>query len=152
METGLENLTDEELKELNIYCSNLNSRSLGVLAHGVDYKFAYHVVRLVLEAEQILIEHDLNIEQNSEILKSIRRGEWSLEKIQEWFNVKERVLESIYATSTLRHAPDQDSIKRLLVECLEDHYGSLDNAVVLETDGDALAKEMFALLGKYGYN
>lgn len=151
METGLENLTDEELKELNIYCSNLKSRSLGVLAHGVDYKFAYHVVRLLLQGEQILLEHDLNIESNSEILKSVRRGEWAYEKIEEWFNNKEVYMEELYAKSDLRSNPDEEAIKRILVQCLEMHYGSLDKAVVMRSDGDELARDIMKILSERGY-
>lgn len=151
METGLENLTDDELKELDEYCSKLNSRSLGVLAHGVDYKFAYHVVRLLLEGEEILMSHDLHINSNAEILKSVRAGEWTIERINEWFNNKEAAMEELYAKSTLRDRPDEEFIKRLLIECLETHYGSLDKAVTVKTDGDKLAEDMMKLLKKYGY-
>ena len=47
---------------------------------GFDVKFAYHVVRLLLEVEIILVEQDLQIDRNREILKAIRRGEWSKDK------------------------------------------------------------------------
>lgn len=119
---------------------------------GYDVKFAYHVVRLALEGEQILREHDLNIEQNSEILKSIRRGEWSIEKIKNWFNTKELLLEELYSSSTLQLRPNEEAIKRVLVTCLENHYGDLSKAVVMQNEGDVLAKEMMQLLNKHGYH
>ena len=41
---------------------------------GFDVKFAYHTVRLLNEAEQLLLEGDLDLQRNREQLKSIRRG------------------------------------------------------------------------------
>jgi predicted nucleotidyltransferase len=124
-------------------------RKESIEKYGYDVKFAYHVVRLALEGEQILMEHDLNIEQNSEILKSIRRGEWTEEKIRNWFNGKEAHLEELYSKSTLQLSPDEEDIKILLMDCLEQHYGSLDNAVRLEVPVDKMISELKAVLGKY---
>ena len=84
----LENLTDEELFELEKWYRTLTIREQDAIGQGYSTKFAYHVVRLLLECEQILLEHDLNIEQNAEILKSIRRGEWREQKLRGWFNEK----------------------------------------------------------------
>lgn len=98
---------------------------------GHDVKFAYHVVRLSLECEQILEEETLDLERNREILKSIRRGEWSLEQIEDWFAQKEKHLDDLYHSSTLPHSPDETAIKQLLLDCLEMHYGSLGNTIVM---------------------
>ncbi len=48
-----------------------------VAAHGYDTKFAYHVVRLIGEVEQILVEQDVDLQRDRELLKAIRRGEWT---------------------------------------------------------------------------
>lgn len=90
--------------------------------HGYDLKFAYHLVRLLNEAEQILVEGDLDLQRNREQLKSIRRGEWYENQIIEYFNNKEKQLEELYAKSDLPHSPDRNKIRALLVECLEMHY------------------------------
>jgi predicted nucleotidyltransferase len=68
-----------------------------------DVKFAYHLVRLLNEVEQIMVEHDLDLERNREQLKNIRRGEWSLEQVKDYFQSKERALEEVYANSTLKN-------------------------------------------------
>ncbi len=102
----------------------------GIAKHGYDVKFAYHIVRLLNEVEQILVEHDLDIQRNREQLKSIRRGDWTLEQIEKYFEEKELELEKIYSISTLRHSPDEEGIKKLLMECLEMHYGSLEKCIV----------------------
>lgn len=98
--------------------------------YGFDVKFAYHVVRLLNEVEQILTEHDLTLDRNREQLKAIRRGEWTLQQVEDYFTTKERELEALYSASTLPPGPDEKAIKELLLNCLEHHYGSLDGCIV----------------------
>lgn len=106
--------------------------------HGYSTKFAYHVVRLLSEVEQILTEGDLDLTRNREQLKSIRRGEWSKDQITEYFEKKEKDLEELYLASTLQHKPVEKDIKQLLMNCLEHHYGSLDGCINA-TDSEGLA-------------
>ena len=124
-------------------------RQESIEKYGFDLKFAYHVVRLALEGEQILVEQDLDIERSREVLKSIRRGEWSEEKLRGWFDEKEKQLEELYVKSDLRHSPDEDAIKELLMNCLEHHYGSLDNAVKREVPVEKMIAEMQFVIDKY---
>ena len=98
--------------------------------YGYDLKFLYHTVRLLNEIEQILIEGDLDLQRNNEQLKSIRRGEWTTQQGFEYFNSKEKSLEELYSKSTLPHFPNEELIKNLLLQCLEQHYGSLDKVIV----------------------
>jgi len=118
--------------------------------YGYDLKFAYHIVRLLNQVEQILIEHDLDLERNREQLKSIRRGEWPLEQIEKYFEDKERSLEDVYIKSDLKHSPDEPSVKELLFNCLEMHFGSLDKAVVKEDRFDILINDIKEVLNKHG--
>lgn len=124
-------------------------RQADIEKYGFDTKFAYHVVRLLLQAEQILLEHTLDIERNAGILKAIRRGDWTEEKLRSWFDEKEKHLEELYVKSDLRHSPDEDSIKDLLMTCLEHHYGSLDNAVKREVPVERMIAELKLVLEKY---
>jgi uncharacterized protein len=101
-----------------------------IQAHGYDTKFAYHVVRLLGEVEQILLEGDIDLQRDRERLKAIRRGEWPLEKLREWASAKEADLEKAYANSTLPARPDEAKLKTLLLHCLEEHYGNLGDCVV----------------------
>jgi Asp-tRNA(Asn)/Glu-tRNA(Gln) amidotransferase B subunit len=96
------------------------------------------------------MEHDLNIEKNAEILKAIRRGDWSEAKLREWFDMKEKHLEELYTKSDLRNTPDEEAIKDLLMNCLEQHYGSLDSAVKREVPVDKMVAELKAVLERYG--
>ncbi|MEM7244154.1 MAG: nucleotidyltransferase domain-containing protein [Acidobacteriota bacterium] len=99
--------------------------------HGYDVKFAYHVVRLLNEVEQILESGDLVLdrEDSREQLKAIRAGEWTEEQVREYFTRKEPQLEEAYRNTKLPREPDEAALKALLLECLEEHYGSLEGAV-----------------------
>jgi predicted nucleotidyltransferase len=99
-------------------------------AHGYDTKFAYHVVRLLGEAEQILVEGDIDLQRDNERLKAIRRGEWTEARLRQWAADKEADLERAYAASPLPAVPDEAGLKALLLNCLEEHYGSLAGCVV----------------------
>ena len=101
-----------------------------VKKHGYDVKFAYHVVRLLSEVEMILTEGDIDLQRNNDQLKAIRRGEWTEERLRIWCVQKESQLEQAYAGSQLRATADEPKIRALLLNCLEEHYGSLQSCVV----------------------
>lgn len=98
--------------------------------YGYDVKYAYHLVRLLLEIEQIMTEHDLDLQRHREQLKAIRRGEWTEHELRVWAAKKESELETVYHTSTLRYKPDEAAIKQVLMDCLEAHYGNLSGCIV----------------------
>jgi predicted nucleotidyltransferase len=101
-----------------------------VAEHGYDTKFAYHVVRLLGEVEQILMEGDIDLQRDNDRLKAIRRGEWTEERLRQWAAEKEADLERAYAASKLPATPNEEKLKELLLNCLEEHYGSLDRCIV----------------------
>jgi len=116
---------------------------------GSDTKYLYHVVRLLNEVEQIMVEQDLDLERNREQLKSIRRGEWKIEDVEEYFNRKEKELEKVYSESKLRYSPDEGKVKHLLLNCLEMHFGSLNNAIIKENEVSQLVQEIQEVIDKY---
>lgn len=97
--------------------------------YGYDVKGAYHVVRLLLQCEQILKDNDLRLRENSELLKSIRRGEWSKEKLTKFADEKLIALEKLFQETKIIKEPDSVFCKNLLVTALEHHYGSIDKLV-----------------------
>lgn len=109
-----------------------SNRGRMVEKFGYDVKFAYHVVRLLDEVEQMLVEGDLDIRRNRAQLKAIRRGEVPEEEIYRWATDKEKGLEKAYEESKLPYGPDQDAIKKLLLECLEEHWGTIEGCIVTE--------------------
>lgn len=105
-------------------------RKAGVEKYGYDLKFAYHIIRLLGEVEQILTEGDIDLQRDREQLKSIRRGEWTKDQICGYFDQKKLDLETIYSNSKLRLVPDEQAIKQLLMNCLEEHYGNIQDCVI----------------------
>lgn len=140
----------QQMHKLNTGSNKSNpKRQATIDAFGFDTKFAYHIVRLLLQVEQIMSEHDLDLERNTEILKAIRRGDWTLDRLQKWVEEKERSLENVYSTSTLRHSPDVARCRQIMLEAVEIHYGSLPEAAQQTRGADALVEEIENVLRKY---
>jgi len=118
---------------------------------GFDVKFAYHVVRLLDECEQILTLGDLDLRRSREHLKAIRRGDVRKEDIREWFTEKEKQLEEIYnrEESPVPYSPDEPKIKQLLLDCLEHHYGNLAGCVIVPDIASRTLKEIQEALERY---
>lgn len=125
----------------------VGKRAQTVAQFGFDVKFAYHVVRLLSEVEQILLEGDIDLRRHKEHLKAIRRGEVSEVDIRKWAADKEHHLERAYETSKLQHSPDEDAIKQLLLDCLEEHYGSLE--YVSQDSSAKLLQEIAIMTARY---
>lgn len=107
---------------------------------GYDLKHAAHLIRLLLECEMILVEHDLDLERHGDLLRSIRRGEWKLEDVENYFRERELNLNKLYAESTLRYSPDWKELKRILLCCLEEKYGNLSSYFSMNSDSRILRK------------
>jgi predicted nucleotidyltransferase len=119
--------------------------------YGFDVKFAYHVVRLLDEVEQILTFGDIDLRRSREHLKAIRRGEVPPQEIRQWFSDKEKQLEELYNRETcpVPYSPDENAIKKLLLECLEHHYGNLSNCIVLPGAAEQALAEIRATMERY---
>lgn len=116
---------------------------------GYDTKSSYHVVRLLGEIEQILIEGTLDLERNREQLKAIRRGDWTFEQLQVYFNDKEKQLEDLYIKSELPKFPDEDKIRTLLIQCLEIAYDGQESLIVEPNANQKAIQEIREVLTKY---
>lgn len=117
--------------------------------HGFDVKYAYHIVRLLYEAEQLLTRGDIDLRRDREHFKAIRRGEISEDEIRRWAADKEQQLESLYASSTLPDAPNEPALRRLLLECIEEHYGCLDQVVARPDAATDALREIGELVDRW---
>ncbi len=126
-----------------------SKRSKIVEEHGFDTKFACHLVRLMYEVEQILTTGDLNLRRNSDELKAIRCGEWSVDKIKDFFASKEKWLEQVYQECTvIPYGPREEEIKQLLLDCLEEHWGSLEGCVITDKTPIVALREIASIIDK----
>jgi predicted nucleotidyltransferase len=128
-----------------------SKRAAVVAKYGLDTKFAYHVVRLLNEAEQLLLEGDLDLQRNREQLKSIRRGEWTMEQILDYFERKRVLLEEARARSPLPAGPDEPALRDLLLRCLEAHYGTLAGCVEVPGRAEGLLRQIKELIEQSGF-
>lgn len=126
-----------------------SKRATTVEQHGFDVKFAYHLVRLLLEVEQILTTGDLDLRRDAELLKAIRLGAWTAQQVKDFFAAKEKSLEAIYETSTLPWEPREDEIKQLLLDCLEEHYGSLEGCVITNQTPILVLREIADVINRH---
>ena len=124
-------------------------RAANIENYGYDVKFGYHLCRLLLEVEQIMAEGDLDLQRNSDILNSIRNGEWELDHLESWFQNKEKSLETLYAESKLPERPKEGKIKSILMECLEMHYQDLSSMIKVAPEVNSIISDLEALVQKY---
>lgn len=127
-----------------------SKRYENVQTFGFDSKYAYHLVRLLSECEEILTHGTLTLNETSrrEHMKAIRRGEVSEADIYDWFASKEKSLDKLYHESKLQYKPDEAKIKNLLVNCLESHYGSIQEMEKTVSLSDVLL-EMQMVIDKF---
>lgn len=126
-----------------------SKRDLLIQQYGYDTKFAYHIVRLMDQAEMVLNEGDLDLDRNRERLKAIRRGEWTIEQIEEYFVNREKALQDAYDNTKLQKYPNEDKIRNLLMDCLEQHFGSLSDCVVRQEPAIQAINEIQAIIERY---
>jgi|19_taG_2_1085344.scaffolds.fasta_scaffold01205_13 predicted nucleotidyltransferase len=118
-------------------------------AHGYDTKFAYNVVRLIGEVEQLLTTGDMDLQQDKERLRAIREGKWPMERVKAFFVEKEKALEELYNSSPLPYSPREEEIKALLVRCLEMHYGDLSSSeLVVPGKAEAALRQIRDIVSK----
>jgi hypothetical protein len=92
----------------------------------------------------------LDLRLNNEHLKAIRRGEVSEEDVKKWASDKEKHLETLFVNSKLPEKPDEDKIKKLLLECLSYHYDNLDKCITLPDKYKQTLEEVKSLIYKAG--
>lgn len=117
--------------------------------HGFDTKYAYHLLRLLDEVEQILLTGDIDLQRAREPMKAIRRGEWTLQQVKDWAMEKEKALETAYVNCKLPERAPEEKLKQLLLQCLESHYGSLSACISEQEWSIKALKEVDVLIGKY---
>jgi predicted nucleotidyltransferase len=96
---------------------------------GYDATFLSHAVRLVYECEQLLNEGELDLHKCRDHVLAVKNGIIGLEDTKKWFNEYDSILRKSYENTKLPHSPPEDELKVLLLDCLENHYGSLAKAI-----------------------
>ena len=90
---------------------------------GYDTKNACHMIRLLRMGIECLTEGRLIVERpDAKELLAIKRGEWSLAKVQEEADHLFRLSREAYVNTKLPDKPNREKIEKVLMDILEDHH------------------------------
>ena len=126
---------DWSLKKLNKRHNDLRGvsgymgekRRKNVERFGYDVKHGAHALRLLRMGTEFLRTGVFNVDRtgiDAEELKDIKRGLWTLERVQKESELLFRRAEEAYDVSPLPERPDRDKVETLLVSLLREHFSS----------------------------
>ncbi len=91
--------------------------------HGFDVKAAMHAVRLLGEGIELMRDEFIRFPRpNVEELRSIRRGEWSLDKLCSHVSILMAELDDAVVKSSLQERPNRVKVNTTLVDVYEQFY------------------------------
>ncbi|HEU4388797.1 MAG TPA: nucleotidyltransferase domain-containing protein [Blastocatellia bacterium] len=91
---------------------------------GYDAKNAAHLIRLLRMGIEFLVEGELHVARaDSEQLLSVKRGEWSLDRVKEEAERLFRLAEEAYVRSSLPPKPDAARAEVICTEIIRRYHG-----------------------------
>jgi predicted nucleotidyltransferase len=110
-------------KKLEVKKENMTGRTELAEKFGYDTKFASHLIRLLLECQQILIEHTITLPlpQNN-LVRDIKLGQYSLDWILNKANELEKLVDQAYNMSTLQYTANYEAINNFQIELIENYW------------------------------
>lgn len=119
-----------------------------VAKFGYDVKDLACCFRIVSCLENILVTGDHNIQLCKDQCKAIRRGEWTLDQGKNWFGEKLESIEKAKHNSPLPDQVDELATKKVLIECLELHYGRLDSVIHTPERSKQMLREIAKIISE----
>ena len=106
-------------------CDNTKRREF-FINHGFDIKMAYHPLRLLDNIHQIITEGDIDLMRNKDECLRMRAGQWgTFQEFEKYVTDKLIKLENLaLKPNKILVKPQMQSLQQLLMECIEDWYGS----------------------------
>lgn len=100
-------------------------RKAEVEKYGYSLKNAYHLIRLLHMAIQILTEKDLTVlRPERSLLIAIRNGRYKVEEIEEMARVLKEQTTDAYIRSDLRHKCNYRKLNETLIKIMREYYGA----------------------------
>jgi predicted nucleotidyltransferase len=107
--------------------SKITNRYELVLKHGYDTKFGSHLIRLLLEGEELLLTSTLSFPlQYADTLLAIKRGEYEIGKLLELATQIEDRMRDAKENSLLPSTPQFDKINALVKKMTKSHLSRFD--------------------------
>lgn len=101
-----------------------NKRKKLVEQHGYDTKNAAHLIRILRMGIEYLTDGRLHVErEDKQELLAIKRGEWTLERVQQEAERMFVLAQEAFVRSTLPAQPDQRAAEQLCMGLIADFYG-----------------------------
>ncbi len=112
-------------KKLEVKKENMTGRTELTDKFGYDVKFASHLIRMLLEGQQILSEGKLTLPlpQNN-LVSDIKLGKYDLEWVLNKASELEKLVDLAYANSKLQHTADLKAINELQIDLLTKYWGN----------------------------
>jgi hypothetical protein len=120
------NLKKKEFEQYQNWLKTRNPKRAAIeFQFGYDTKHAYHLVRLCRMCLEILQDKKVLVKRpDAEELIRIRNGDWSYDKLLEWFEGQENILNTAYQNSTLPHSPNKSKIDEICIKMIKEFlYG-----------------------------
>lgn len=110
-------------QKLIIKKENMTGRTELAEKFGYDTKFASHLVRLLMEALQILTEHMIQfpLPQNN-LIRDIKIGKYTLEWVLKKSEEIESLVDLAYVKSDLQYTPNFEEINKLQITLLKSYW------------------------------
>lgn len=101
----------------------IGNRKANVDKYGFDTKFASHLIRLLTEGIQFLIEGEITLPlSNRRELRDIKTGKLDLNYVLRKTLEYEQLIEQAYVNSELQNAPRYNEIEQMQINMLEKFY------------------------------
>ena len=106
-----------------MYKNPIGTRLEYVEKYGYDVKFASHLVRLLTEGIQFLVEGKIDLPlSNNQYVRDIKLGKYDLNQVLTRADEYEKLVEEAYVRSSLPHTPDLEAINKLQINMLRDFW------------------------------
>lgn len=97
---------------------------------GYDIKMSYHVLRLLDEMQQLLIDNDIDLMRNNSECKLMKLGLWGdYERFDREFQHRMDYVEDLARKTNLPSEPQNAALRNLLQEIINEYYGTDEKIV-----------------------
>jgi uncharacterized protein len=111
-------------KILQQHVASYGYRVEDIKKFGFSCKFASHLIRLLDEGLQFLVEGKIDLPlPNNNLVRDIKLGKFKLDQILQMADEKEKLVNEAYIRSNLPHTPNFEAIEELQIRMLKKFWG-----------------------------
>jgi uncharacterized protein len=112
-------------KKIKERLDKVGNRKELYLSKGYDVKFGSHLIRLMLEGNELLSTGTLNFPlKDRQLLLDIKEGKWKMIDVLNYSDQLEKEIETLYEKSPLPSSPQYEKINQFMISFLKDYlYG-----------------------------